>query len=418
MTAAAEPTPESAPLSACTVSRDITNFDLLIEDMEQEFGESWGDLRFDEALSFLSQPEATALKVLTLALDAEDDTPAEMERIATLIAKARRAGVRVILITENLGATALHQLLRLGADDFVPYPLPEGALHDAVARLDKPLIAETPVPAATGGTAPGRDGSVLVVQGLAGGVGGTTFAVNLAWELATPDAPRKMQVAAPSVCVIDLDLQFGSVASCLDLSRTEAVFELWSDTARMDMLSFDQALADYDGKLKVLSAPADMLPLDFITGDDVNRVISMARSKFDYVIVDMPKSVVSWTEAALNQAHVFFAMLELDMRSAQNALRLMRTFRAEDLPAEKMRFVLNRAPKFTDLGGKTRVRHLEQSLSISIEVQLPDGGRAVTDANDHGEPLGKAAPKSPLRKAISKLARVVAAVETAGRATA
>ena len=52
------------------------------------------------------------------------------------------------------------------------------------------------------------------------------------------------------------------------------------------------------------------------------------------------------------------------------------------------------------------------------EVQLPDGGRAVTDANDHGEPLGKAAPKSPLRKAISKLARVVAAVETAGRATA
>ena len=32
--------------------------------------------------------------------------------------------------------------LRLGADDFVPYPLPEGALHDAIER-----IRATPEPA-------------------------------------------------------------------------------------------------------------------------------------------------------------------------------------------------------------------------------------------------------------------------------
>jgi pilus assembly protein CpaE len=29
-------------------------------------------------------------------------------------------------------------MLRLGADDFVPYPLPEGALHEAIERLRKP----------------------------------------------------------------------------------------------------------------------------------------------------------------------------------------------------------------------------------------------------------------------------------------
>ena len=38
--------PETAPTVACTVSRDISNFDLLIEDMEAELGESWGDLTF------------------------------------------------------------------------------------------------------------------------------------------------------------------------------------------------------------------------------------------------------------------------------------------------------------------------------------------------------------------------------------
>ena len=31
--------PEAAPVAACTVSRDVQSFDLLIEDMEAELGE-------------------------------------------------------------------------------------------------------------------------------------------------------------------------------------------------------------------------------------------------------------------------------------------------------------------------------------------------------------------------------------------
>ena len=66
------------------------------------------------------------------------------------------------------------------------------------------------------------------------------------------------------------------------------------------------------------------------------------------------KTVVQWTEAVLNAAHVYFAVLELDLRSAQNVLRMLRALKAEGLPHEKLRFVLNRAPKFTDLCGKSR----------------------------------------------------------------
>jgi len=38
------PQPQTAPIVACTISRDVQNFDLLIEDMETVLGESWGDL--------------------------------------------------------------------------------------------------------------------------------------------------------------------------------------------------------------------------------------------------------------------------------------------------------------------------------------------------------------------------------------
>ncbi|MEH6738016.1 MAG: pilus assembly protein CpaE, partial [Sulfitobacter sp.] len=92
------------------------------------------------------------------------------------------------------------------------------------------------------------------------------------------------------------------------------------------------------------------------------------------------------------------------MRSAQNTLRFKRALQSEDLPIEKLRYVMNRAPKFTDISAKGRVKRMAESLAISIDIQLPDGGKPITQANDHGKPLATSAPKSPLRKEIAKLA--------------
>lgn len=177
-----------------------------------------------------------------------------------------------------------------------------------------------------------------------------------------------------------------------------------SDTENMDEEIFGQSLLTYEERLHVLTAPSEMLPLDLITSEDVTRILDMARNQFDYVIVDMPSTLVQWSEAVLNNAHIYFALLELDMRCAQNTLRFKRALQAEELPVEKLRFVLNRAPKFTDLNAKGRVKRMAESLAISIDLQLPDGGKPITQANDHGMPLASSAPKSPLRKEIMKLA--------------
>ncbi len=394
---------EPAPIVACTISRDVQNFDLLIEDMETELGESWGDLSFEDARVFLNQPDAESLEFVAVAMDREDEGRIAM--VADLIKTANIRGIKVIVIAEDVSPIALHQLLRLGAEEFVPYPLPDGALHDAIERLRKPKEVAPPpsAPAAKAVKASGdRDGVVLAMHGLAGGVGSTTFAVNMAWELANIDKKE-----SPRVCLLDFDLQYGSVATYLDLPRREAVFELLSDTESMDDEAFMQALQDYKEKLHVLTAPPEMLPLDLICSEDVNRILAAARANFDYVVVDMPSTVVQWTEAVLNTAHVYFTPLELDMRSAQNTLRMIRALKAEDLPFEKLRYILNRAPKFTDLAGKSRVKRMAETLNIDIEVMMPDGGKAVNDACDQGVPLGEAAPKNNLRKEILKLATSV-----------
>ena len=316
----------------------------------------------------------------------------------------------MVLIADQVSPIALHQLLRLGADDFVPYPLPDGALHDVIIRLREPAPAPVAAPAARDlpietAEAPkfkakgDREGVVLPVHGLAGGTGASTFAVNLAWELANIS-----KTDPPRVCLLDFDFQYGSAATYLDLPRKEIVFEVLSDTASIDQATFLQSMLTFNEKLHVFTAPADMLPLDILGPAEIGKIIDMAAANFDYVIIDMPKTIVSWTEAVLNRAHVYFALMELDLRSAQNVLRLVRALKSEALPHEKLRYVLNRAPKFTDLSGKSRVKRMAESLDISIEVQLPDGSVQVTQANDHGLPLAETAAKNPLRKEILKLA--------------
>jgi len=384
---------------ACTVSRDVQIFDLLIEDMESALGESWGDLGFIEALSFFAQPEAKGLEFIALAMDDADED--NMPMMGEIITQAKARGIKVILIAEDMSPGALHTLLRQGADEFVPYPLPEGALAQAIARIRTPVAPAPAAPAAAPALRPGaqKDGAVIVMHGLAGGTGATTLAVNLAWELATVSKTH-----APSVCLLDLDLQYGSVSTYLDLPRRDVVYQMLSDTDSMDEEIFSQALTTYEEKLHVLTAPADMLPLDLITAQDIGRILDMARNQFDYVVIDMPSTLVQWSETVLTSAHVYFAMLELDMRSAQNTLRFKRALQSEDLPIEKLRYVLNRAPRFTDLSAKSRAKRLAESLDISIELQLPDGGKPITQANDHGMPLASCAPKSPLRREIAKLA--------------
>lgn len=400
MTMASPIETEESAIVACTISRDVQLFDLLIEDMEAALGEAWGDLGFSDAIAFFQQSDADDLEFVAIAIDTQDE--AEIEELSRIIKAAKSKGIGVILVAEEVSPVSLHKLLRAGADEFIPYPLPENELASAIEKLSAPEPAPQVATENVHRLRPsgGRDGIVIPVHGLAGGTGASTLAVNLAWELTQVDPGP----SAPRVCLLDLDLQFGSVATYLDLPRREAVYEMLSDTEAMDSESFFQALMTYGDVLHVLTAPPDILPLEFLTPEDVERLIETAKENFDFVIIDMPTTLVQWTEAVLSASQVYLTTFEMDMRSVQNALRMKRALQAEDLPFEKLRFALNRAPKFTDLSGKARVKRIGETLGIDIELQLPDGGKQVMQGADRGVPLSESGPKTPLRKEIQKLA--------------
>ncbi|MEO1562096.1 MAG: AAA family ATPase [Pseudomonadota bacterium] len=411
---------EDGKVVACAIARDLNDFGQLISEMETQFGDNWGGLDFEDATGVLASPEAADLEIVVIALDAgdADNTGA----VSEIISAAKTQGFQTVLLAKDLSPAALHGFMRLGADDFLPYPLPDNAIQETRerfqqlnARIAPQQQPENVVVDATQARprGPNRNGFIFPVYGLAGGVGSSTFAANLAWEIQT-----LVEQKGKRVCIIDLDLQFGTISTYLDVPRTDAVYELLSNAMDTDDDTIAQTVANFEQRLDILPAPSDAIPLEFIGQQEVEHILNVFARNYDFVIVDLPKNLVSWTETVLRSSQLFFTLLELDMRSAQNALRFLRVLKSDDLPYEKVQFVLNRAPKVTDLTGRGRVKKLAESLDVQFRFFLPDGQKQVPYAGDHGSPLGEIAPKNPLRREIRKIATTLADLALGEESTA
>jgi pilus assembly protein CpaE len=397
-------TAETAP-EALVFCDGFCEIEPLIKDLNSQFGEDqWLEVSPADTESMLEIANADDSFVI-VALSSDD--PDQVASTGELIRRAREFGLMVLLVVGELSSRTMHRLMREGVSEFAPYPEPKGALVDAIDRLRLARSSGTARTLATAGGAPLRLGKVVAFYGVAGGVGASTVAVNFAWELTTQVRREGRRVA-----LLDFNFQYGSVATFLDVPRREAVYELVSEASNLDQTGLTQALSTYQDRLHVLTAPRDALPLDIVSPSDVDAIISLAREAFDYVVIDMPQALMNWSEKVYAAADEFYAVMESDMRSAQNMYRFLRTLKAEDMNLDKLTFVLNRAPGLTDLSGKTRVRKLAESLGITFGHYIADGGKAVVSACDQGVPLAEVARSNPVRKEVVRMVTKFASEES------
>ncbi len=394
-------------VEAYVFAEDFAELAALSTDLDAEFGrDGWRRVDAAGAARVLRGSDSDgAIAVVAVSTDDSD----QVEAGAQLIRRARDAKMPVLLVTGDLSSRTVHRLIREGVAEFTPYPDPDGAMREAINRM-RLLRAGGAAGWGPGAAGHVRRGRLITAYGVAGGVGTSTFVVNLAWELATAVRRQGLRVA-----LLDFNFQYGSVATYLDVARREAVYELVSEATSLDQTGLTQALSVYHDKLHVLTAPRDALPLDIVSPGDVTAIINLAREAFDYVLIDMPQALMNWSEQVYNASDEFYALMEVDMRSAQNMFRFLRTLKAEDMALDKIRFVLNRSPGLTDLGGKQRVRRVAESLGIEYAYQLPDGGKQVVNACDQGVPLAEAVKSNPLRREIARIAQAIVA---SGQSTA
>ena len=249
---------------------------------------------------YISREDAdlTGLELLVFEIRPGNDTD-----IAIIRELKRHFGVdlQILGVTgEALTLATARTLMEAGVAEVIPLSNTQPQADHAASLGALTTQAET-----TGGET--RDAMVLAVCGAAGGVGTTTFALNLATLLARPDKTSKSEAAR--VAVVDLDFQNGVLGASIDLTDGGAYLEMLQGQASPNQSFLKRALESYaSGGFDVMAAPVTLAPLDAMTPDMVARLIDELRLAYDYVVLDLPRVVVDWIDAVLARADRFFIL--------------------------------------------------------------------------------------------------------------
>lgn len=299
--------------------------------------------------------------------------------------------------------------LEAGADDVISTTF---APRELEGRVEALLIRYGRLrPIAERGAAAG---DIVAFFSPKGGVGTTTLAVNTAVLLAGGGAATA-QHAGARVLLVDLDLQFGQVATHLNLSPRYDIGVLAND---------DQALGDpeqartyltaHSSGVQVLAAPTNPDVDARITVDHLDRALSVLRPSFDHVVVDMGSRLDPRALAVLEQAetHVFVIFPEI---AALRATSLALGFLAETaMLRAKTHFVVNHIfPKEL-----LKTRDVENLLRARPAAEIPYTEVDMIRAANEGVPVVLSRPTSPAAQSLQRLAQTILGIDTGAPADA
>lgn len=330
--------------------------------------------------------------------------------IASLRTGASSGVTPVLVVAPAQDVEARIAFLEAGADDVIDGGFDRGELESRVMALlirsgkVKPELSER-----------ASSSELVAFFSPKGGVGTTTLAVNTAVLLAGGGAPpatgsngAEPTIPASRVLLIDLDLQFGQVATHLNLTPRFDLAGLATD---------EQALADpelarsyltiHSSGLAVLAAPARP-EADFrVSVEHVQRILELLRPSFDHVVVDLGSRLDPRALWVLEQAdaHAFVLFPEI---AALRGMSLLMAFLAETTPLQaRTLLVVNHVfPKEL-----LKTRDVENLLHARPAAEVPYTEVEIIRSVNEGVPLVMARPASAAAAAMRRLAQAVIGIE-------
>lgn len=309
--------------------------------------------------------------------------------------------IKIIAVTkEDISLAEARRITRAGANDILSYPFDREDLREQVVRLTSPnpLIV---VPQAAAPS--GAPGVVVAVGKARGGNGATTVAVNLADQLLGKSGFVKKS-SRSRVVVVDLDLQFGAVASFLDVDPSDALYRLAEHGTIPDATFLEQSIVTAKCGTDVLAAPARIAPLNSLTGEQIGAIIEALQATYDFVIVDLPQALVEWLSPVFEKADRLLLVTDSSVPSVRQARRLIDFYSADNvgLPID---MVVNREKKPVIKGGT--YKEAENVLERPLKYWLPLDERTARAAVDRGDPLTEVSGRSTLTKAFGRMAKAL-----------
>jgi len=125
---------------------------------------------------------------------------------------------------------------------------------------------------------------------------------------------------------------------------------------------------------------------------------------FDFVVIDVGRSIDGVSLKALDMATRIFPVVQLSLPQVRDARRLQTLFRSLDYSLDKIHWIVNRYQKTADI----TLESFEHSLGLKNAALIPNHFNLVNASVNQGVPIEKLSRKSPVALALRALAKSVA----------
>jgi pilus assembly protein CpaE len=301
----------------------------------------------------------------------------------------------VLCISQTDDVEERIKFLEAGADDVIARPFDERELE---ARVEALLLrfqrSRDMSHVGLEGPEPRRGHRIIAVFSPKGGVGTTTIAVNIA-TLATQLHPNR-------TILIDLDLQFGQVATHLNLPLGHSVADVARDEESLrDLDLLRTYISIHPSGLHVIGAPQSPELAQLVLARHVERLLATVATGYEAIVLDAGSNLDERTLEAFDQAECIVVPIVAEL-GAVKAVRTVIEYLTETggSAVGKMTHVLNEMFPREPL----RTADVENALAAKISMQLPYDPVVYVKAINEGVPVITGSPKSSAADALSRLA--------------
>ena len=318
-----------------------------------------------------------------LLLEQEQTGETELEQLELL--GGRHPNLAIIVQCPQQSPQFLLRSMRAGVRE-VLQPDDDASLCAALRRIEEKLQKQVT-----------RKGQVLAFVSCKGGSGATFIAANLGYALAAGEQRK--------VALFDLNLQFGDAALFVsDHKPATTLSQLSQQIARLDASLLTASMIQITPAYSVLAAADDPAHAADVEAEHIDRLLTLARSQYDYILLDVGRGLDPVSVRALDRADLIFPVLQATLPYVRDGKRLLDVFRGLGYREDKIRLILNRYASSDNI----RVADLEAAYGKHVYKSIPNHYEAVAASVSQGVPILKLTPHNAVSRALQELAASLA----------